>query len=137
MACEASAFTRHQVFEFWPSDMLRLFQEAGMPRREPPAASPCDRPGAAADEDAPRITSPLRGAVYTLRISRPAAMDLRATCSGCAGRLFWFVNRGLLGETSSGESLTWSPPAAGRYTLRVVDAAGRSDAREVSVEFVP
>ena len=137
LACEASAFTRYQVFEFWPSDMLRLFQEAGMPRREPPAASPCDRPGAAADEDAPRITSPLRGAVYTLRISRPAAVDLRATCSGCAGRLFWFVNRGLLGQTSSGESLTWSPPAAGRYTLRVVDAAGRSDAREVSVEFVP
>ena len=28
--------TRFEVFEFWPSDMLKLFREAGMPRRVPP-----------------------------------------------------------------------------------------------------
>ena len=31
-----AAGTRFEVFEFWPSDMLRLFKQAGMPRRVPP-----------------------------------------------------------------------------------------------------
>src|SRR5262249_56127473 len=28
--------TQFEVFEFWPSDMLKLFREAGIPRRTPP-----------------------------------------------------------------------------------------------------
>ncbi len=31
-------FVRSAVFEFWPSDVQRLFAEAGMPRRQPPGA---------------------------------------------------------------------------------------------------
>jgi penicillin-binding protein 1C len=37
MPRDAPETTRFEVFEFWPSDMLKLFHEAGMPRRTPPA----------------------------------------------------------------------------------------------------
>ena len=33
--------TRYEVFEFWSSDMLKLFREAGLPRRVPPALPAC------------------------------------------------------------------------------------------------
>src|SRR5207245_10572617 len=33
--------TRFEVFEFWPSDMLKLFRQAGMPRRTPPPLPAC------------------------------------------------------------------------------------------------
>jgi penicillin-binding protein 1C len=48
--------TRFEVFEFWSSDMRKLFREAGMPRRTPPPLPAC----AAEDSgDTPRIASPL------------------------------------------------------------------------------
>jgi penicillin-binding protein 1C len=56
--------TRQEIFEFWPSDMMKLFREAGMPRRKAPAIPDC-----AADDtsDFPKIATPLRGVTYTLR----------------------------------------------------------------------
>src|SRR6185369_14464 len=33
--------TRIEVFEFWSSDMRKLFREAGMPRRNPPILPAC------------------------------------------------------------------------------------------------
>jgi len=133
--CEDGPFTRREVFEYWPADMLRLFREAGLPRQEPPPAMPCGRGGAAAAASAPRITSPSRGAVYTIRLSQPIAIDLQATDSTRA--LFWFADQGFLGRTGAGESFAWHPSRAGRYTLRVLDDAGGADARDVSVEVVP
>jgi penicillin-binding protein 1C len=39
-ACRAGPGTRSEVFEFWPSDLLRLFAAAGLPRRTPPPFQP-------------------------------------------------------------------------------------------------
>lgn len=133
--CAEGRFTRPEIYEFWPSDMLRLFREAGMPRREPPPPPVCDRGQTPVDASAPQITSPSRGAVYTIRLSNPIAIDLRAT--DATRTLYWFADRGFLGRTGSGESLAWTPARAGRYTVRVLDESGRSDVRDVSVEVVP
>ena len=35
--------TRSEVFEFWPTELLQLFAQAGMPRRRPPPAADCQR----------------------------------------------------------------------------------------------
>jgi hypothetical protein len=53
------------VFEFWPSDLAQVFARAGIPRRKPPRAE-CQL-GVAGSGQAPRLTSPLKGTVYTLR----------------------------------------------------------------------
>jgi penicillin-binding protein 1C len=129
--------TREEVFEFWPSDMLALFDQAGLPRRAPPprAANCPAGDEATAGAAAPRITSPLRGVVYTQRLSRPdeQAIALQATVDAGVARLYWFAGEKYLGTAARGRSLAWHPPGPGHYVLRAVDDAGRADTREVAV----
>ncbi len=133
--CGPSETTRVEVVEFWPSDLLRLFRRAGMPRREPPPLPDCD--GVAAPADGPRIDSPLRAVTYTLSLSKPSPITLQAHRAGGRGRLYWFADRSFVAAAEAGEAVSWQPARPGRYLLRAVDAAGRGDSREVAVAFVP
>lgn len=139
-ACAPGPHTRMEVFEFWPSDMQRLFREAGMPRRMPPRMPDC-ADGTLADAaqfaDAPHISSPMRGAIYTLRVSQQVNVPLRAATMSRGGSLYWFVDNAFLGGGSASESPTWTPQRPGRYTVRVMDDEGRADVRMVQVEFAP
>jgi penicillin-binding protein 1C len=131
--CQESATTKWEVYEYWPSDMRRMFVEAGMPRRLPPKAANCGR--VEQPIDAPQIVSPLRSVTYTTRIANPVPITLRA--DGGTGTHFWFANEALIGETKAGEPLVWLPPHAGIFTMRVVDEAGTGDSRDVQVAVVP
>ena len=104
--------------------MLAPFNQAGLPRR-------CAAGGGAA----PRITSPLRGVVYTQRLSRPEehAIALQATVDAGVAQLYWFADEKFLGAAPRGRSLAWQAPGPGHYVLRAVDDAGRADTREVAV----
>lgn len=133
--CADGPGIRSEVFEFWGSDMQRLFREAGMPRRQPPPLPDCGT--AAVDAaDAPLITSPSPNASYTLRLSKMTPIVLRANSAAEQQSLFWFANGGLIGKGRD-EGLNWLPAAPGRYQLRVIDQEGRADTRELEVEFVP
>ncbi len=141
--CEEGPNTHWQVVEYWPSDMQKIFRDAGMPRREAPRLPDCAR-GSADNNIAgdPQIVSPLRAVTYTSRLSNMVPISLRAEASsgnsgGNHGKLFWFSNDAFVGEAKAGEALAWNPPRAGRYVVRVVDEAGRADSRDVSVEVVP
>ncbi|MCY7387911.1 MAG: penicillin-binding protein 1C [Burkholderiales bacterium] len=138
--CEEGPNTHWQVIEYWPSDMQKIFRDAGMPRREAPRLPDCAR-GSADNNIAgdPQIVSPLRAVTYTSRLSNMAPISLRAegNSGGNRGKLFWFSNDAFVGEAQAGEALAWNPPRAGRYVVRVVDEAGRADSRDVSVEVVP
>jgi penicillin-binding protein 1C len=116
--------------------MLSLFNQAGLPRRLPPPGADC-RDGAAAVDGgaAPRITSPLRGVTYTLRLSKPEqqTVPLQATVDGGVAELYWFVGEHYLGKAPRGRSLPWQPPGPGSFVLRAVDDAGRADSREVTI----
>ncbi len=134
--CEESADSQWQVIEQWPSDMQRLFREAGMPRRDAPRVPDCE--GRKTDRSSgrePQIVSPLRAVTYTTRLSKPVPITLRA--EGVRGKQFWFSNEAFIGEASAGEALNWQPPKAGRFVLRVVDEAGLADSRDISVEVLP
>jgi len=130
--CARGPGTRTEVYEFWPTDLQRLFRDAGMPRRAPPPLPDCGPDTAA---DGPTIASPTDGATYTVRLSQPVPLALRANALSADTTLYWSANGGLLGKTRAGEALAWTPAQPGRYVLRVVDGAGRGDSREVRVEF--
>ena len=134
------ATTRVEVFEFWPSDIQRLFREAGLPRRLPPQpGSNCPQPTMATiSEDPPQLRSPLAGVVYTLRLSQPeATIALQASLGPGAGRLYWFADRNYLGSSADDAALPWRPPRSGHYELSVVDDQGRSTGRALEVEYLP
>ena len=128
--------THTEVFEYWTSDMLSIFQQAGLPRRLPPEHSP-----RCADAEnggtPPQITSPLRGVVYTLRLSKAEeqTLSLQAAVDAGASEVYWFADEHYIGKTPRGKALTWSPSGPGHYVLRAVDNAGRSDSREVTISI--
>jgi penicillin-binding protein 1C len=123
--------TRFEVFEFWSSDMLTLFREAGMPRRVPPPLPSC-----ALDDrmEPPRIASPMRNVSYALRSSTADAIPLEASVAADVQRLFWFDGNALIGSRTPAQGpLSWRPATPGARIIRVVDDHGRSADRDVTV----
>lgn len=132
-ACAGSqANTRAEVFEVWPSDLLKLFRAAGIPRRTPPPYAPGCALAQAGPSLPPRIASPLSGVTYLMRVGRPEPIALTAAADGEARKLYWFVDQQPVGQGPPGRPLFWDAQP-GRYVVRVIDDRGRSDAREVEV----
>lgn len=134
--CAPGPGVKQEIFEYWSSDMLRLFKDAGMPRREPPPAPECSS-GNVQNADGLHITSPLRATTYTQRLSKPVPIALRADRSSGSGKLYWFVDGAFIGTAEGSAALGWTPERTARYTVRVVDETGQADSRDVNVEFVP
>lgn len=136
----SSGATRRVVYEMWDSEMLRLFQVAGLPRRSPPAYHPaCTGHIEAGPGNAPpQITSPLRGVTYTFRADRVGeeTITLRATAGAGVRELFWFAGESFLGRSEPGEGLSWRPTTPGKYLLRAVDDQGQSDTRQLDLSLV-
>lgn len=128
---------RIEVYEYWPTDLARLFRQAGLPRRAPPALPEDCRLDGGHDGTDPQITSPILGAAYTLRPGHDANLPLHAIADADARELYWFVNRSFVGRSAPGATLDWPAQGAGEYTVRVVDDRGRSAARQVTVTAVP
>lgn len=129
------ATMRREVYEFWPSDLERIFAMAGLPRRRPPPGAECVgfSPWAGSP---PHITQPWRATRYRIRFDgrEQPGIPLAATTDGDAHRVYWFADGAFIGEAGSGQVLAWQPVRAGRIRLRAVDEHGRSDEREVLVE---
>jgi penicillin-binding protein 1C len=126
--------TRQEIFEFWPSDMMKLFREAGMPRRKAPAIPDC------AVDDAsgmPKIATPLRGVTYTLRHKSGAqTIPLEASTEADVDSVFWFDGAALIARSAvTHGAIPWTPAADGMHLIRVIDDHGRTAERDVSVRF--
>src|SRR5581483_3483800 len=128
------AGTRIEVFEFWPSDMLRLFRQAGMPRRTPPPMPDCASTDAL---DPPQITSPVRNVTYAVGARAPGdTIALDATTAADVRTVFWFDGGAFLGQHAVADgAVPWRPAAPGIHLIRVVDDHGRSAERDVEVRL--
>ena len=129
-------FVETAVYEYWPSDLMHLFAQAGMPRRAPPAGECAD----VADRGAPpAITAPIRGATYLMRESQPERnhVPLAASADANVVDLFWFAYDVFVGSGKPNVAVAWRAPRPGRYLIRVVDDHGHSDSREVAVSGIP
>lgn len=138
-SCAPGPSTRAEVYEFWPSDLLRLFKKAGLPRRVPPPEdSSCGLEQGASEGIPPQITTPEDGVDYNLRASAsaPQTVPLAAVTDADVRRVFWFVDEQLVGTAPRGEPLHWNA-RPGTYVVRAVDDRGRSDARTLRVLLVP
>ncbi len=126
-----------EVYEFWPSDLQQVFVQAGIPRRKPPQNPHCANAGEP-EGDAPRITSPLRGSAYAMRLTEldRKRIAFSATADADAHALYWFVDDAYVGRSAPGEPLFWQPAAAGSYRVRAVDDRGRSDERPLDVSLI-
>jgi len=123
---------RREVYEFWPSDLLELFAQAGLPRRTPPPFMPGDsieelsRRG-----QAPHIVSPKNNVTYSLGDGDDRALSLRAETEPDVAKIYWFADRVFLGTSDHGTPLSWQPKP-GNYKVIALDDHGRSDACAVT-----
>ena len=131
--CEINPDTVFKIYEFWSSDLLRIFRQAGIQRRIPPAFPPSchfDKGGFS-----PQITSPKQTLNYVIRAyaSEGDKVPLTATVDADVKKIFWFVNEVFLSESSPEKPYLWSAKP-GKYIIRVVDDHGRSDAIDLVVK---
>lgn len=129
---------RMEVYEFWPSDLLKIFRMAGIPRRTPPPFHPAYRKeNTGSGGLPPKITSPQAGLIYHYRLkdSKSNGISLAAVSDADVQELCWFANKQYLGKVSRDKSLFWEPKP-GIYVVRVVDDYGRSDSISITVHAI-
>jgi penicillin-binding protein 1C len=126
-----------EVYEFWPTELMRLFREAGLPRRRPPPFLPGTEPAGATYEAASalRITSPRPGAVYEMQAGGANGQEvaLQAQTDSDVEQVYWFAGRQFIGRAAPRDPVAWNP-APGIYCLTAVDDAGRAESEKVDIE---
>jgi len=135
IVCPNTANSHKEIAEFWDSEMLRLFEQAGMPRRPPPHLPDCYRNPEGLG-DAPRIVSPSRAGTYALRLGKASTLALKANTSA-SDSVYWFANQSFIAKTAPSEAYSWQPSHPGHYLISAVDAEGRSASTEIQVELAP
>ncbi|HEV3272395.1 MAG TPA: penicillin-binding protein 1C [Candidatus Methylacidiphilales bacterium] len=128
-----------EVCEFWPSDLEKLFQAAGLPRAGPPPVALRTGSSLVAHDagDGPRIVSPKAGLVYHVRVGAEAdeVLNLEATAETSREHLHWFVDAAYLGVSAPSAGVPWKLQP-GRHVIRAVDDLGRADSRRIIVTAV-
>ena len=122
---------REEVYEFWPADMLKLFRDAGLPRRRPPPFLPGSQTAGAQRGNPPRIVSPRAGSVYESRGREE--FSLQAQTEVDVEQVYRSAGRQFIGRASPREALAWTP-GPGTYWLTAVDDAGRAGTEKVDIE---
>jgi len=120
--------TEMRLFEFWPSDYLRVFNQAGISLKTPPRfAEDCELDYRGGDGHAPVITSPQQSIEYIVSHSSPGGsrVPFEATVDSDTSQVYWFVDDAYVGAARRGETFFWNA-VPGRYEARVVDDLGRA-----------
>ncbi|MGI9115952.1 MAG: penicillin-binding protein 1C [Chthoniobacterales bacterium] len=120
---------RREIYEFWPADLLELFESTGAPRRAPPFGA--DIPSTDAHEL--RMISPTSGPAVVIR--RTLARDgipLRAQADAGVRDIYWFSDRSFIGRAPPSQTLSWKAQS-GEYELIALDDRGHSASCSVVV----
>lgn len=134
--CHLDHNTRFEVYEFWSSDLLKIFKQAGIQRRTPP---PFDQTCSLTQSGvgfSPQITSPQSQIKYIIRANseKKTRVPFTATVDADVNSLFWFINETFLSKIPRDQPFFWTAKP-GKYIVRVVDDHGRSDVRDVEVKL--
>lgn len=135
--CHFDQHTRFEIYEFWSSDLLKIFKCAGIARRIPPPYDPSCTPGAKSNAGfAPQIISPQTQVNYVARIAsaQQTIIPFTAVVDADVSNVYWFIDETFIGKTTRAQSFLWHANP-GNFVVRVVDDYGRSDARDVRVKL--
>jgi penicillin-binding protein 1C len=121
---------RREVYEFWPSEFLTLFERAGIPRRVPPpflqgtGSELASRTG-----QKPVIVSPSNNEIL---LASTKTIPLSAKTDGDVRQIFWFAGKQFVGKAAPNQVLEWSA-LAGDYEITALDDHGRSGSYDIIV----
>jgi penicillin-binding protein 1C len=122
---------KRDVYEFWASDLLALFERAGVPRKLPPPFLPSiESELLTRGGHPPKIRLPANEMTISQNSSANGSIPLRAETETGVRKLYWFADKTFLGTCEANDVLTWKP-APGTYQLTALDDHGRSASRSV------
>lgn len=126
--------TEMKVYEFWPKEILALFEKAGINKKSIPRYMPgCDIEETAHQGFAPEITLPTPNILYYADDEKgTASIPLKANADADAKNLFWFADGIFVGSTTSNAGLV-TPLGQGTHQVQVADDLGRSNSVEIQV----
>jgi len=130
-----SGETINKIFEFWPSDFLHIFNQAGISLKTPPKYEPeCSLDKKSSSGQKPTITSPQSGIDYVIQSDNISnnKIPFSAIVDSDVERVFWFVNGKYVGSSNQGDKFIWQA-SNGKYTIRAVDDAGRAASKNINV----
>ena len=124
-----------KVFEFWPSDFLHIFSQAGISLKTPPPYDPsCSLQDKSHFGQLPIITSPQSSVEYVIQSDslNGKQIPFSAVVDPDVERLFWFVNGKFAGSAKNGEAFIWQP-TNGEFLVSAVDDSGRAASKTIRV----
>jgi penicillin-binding protein 1C len=126
--------TYYKVYEFWPKEILLLFEQAGIKKQSIPRyVHGCDIEDTSLSGFAPEIILPTKDIVYYVHPQNPSReITLKASADADARSLYWFIDGIFAGSAKSGESLFLQMPQ-GNHKIQVSDDLGRHSYSYVTV----
>lgn len=123
--------SRKEVYEFWQSDILRLFRKIGIKHKlPPPYMEQCI--GGYKKGIAPSITSPQSNFNYVFRSDSENKIAFSAVTEADTKIIYWFVDDSYIGTANSAETIFWNS-RPGEYVVRAVDNLGRANSTKIKV----
>jgi penicillin-binding protein 1C len=134
-SCEKDPLkTEQKIFEFWPTDMKRLFEKGGIYIKSPPEyMDECIGKTFTDSGISPHILSPVEGVKY-LVFKDKRKIPFKASAETGVKNLYWFVNSNYEGKSKPGDVFLWKP-VPGKHLIRVVDDLGRADIIKIEAIF--
>jgi penicillin-binding protein 1C len=124
---------KREIYEFWSSDLLALFERAGVPRKLPPPFLPAIGSDLLArGGHPPRINLPANEMTLSQTSPNMPGIPLRAETESGVRKLYWFADKTFIGACEAHEVLCWKP-TPGVYQLTALDDHGRSGSRSVTL----
>ncbi len=130
--------TELKTYEFWPSDFIHIFQQAGINLKTPPALEQeCSLDNTSQQGKKPNITSPQSQLDYAINLNQETSsfIPFKATVDSNVTRIHWFINQQYETTQTANKTYLW-PAKTGRFTLTAVDDLGRVDTVHFNVEQV-
>lgn len=136
-SCEEDENSELKVYEFWSSDFQRIFRQAGLSLKQPPAFTDhCHLQNKSTSGLPPIISSPQQQLSYVIQDKNPQfnQLPLSAIVDSGVKKIFWFADNRYIGQANSNQPLFWKPDN-GHSILKVVDDHGRSAQMRLRVVF--
>jgi penicillin-binding protein 1C len=127
--------TEVKVYEFWPSDFLRIFNQAGIKLKTPPKyMSGCSMDQKSASGQMPVITSPQNTVEYIVNVNSDEGnlIPLMATVDPDVDQIYWFVDGKYVGNSIGRQAFLWQA-RPGSFQVRAVDDSGRGASKRFVV----
>ena len=131
--------TEFKIYEFWPSDFLKIFNQAGISLKTPPAfEKQCELSGLSYSGKKPIITAPQNTVEYFIRLEqeKDRQIPFKAITEPDVKKLYWFVDQTYIGSAKASQTLLWSAKP-GNYNVRAVDDSGRASSVNIVVNQAP